>query len=536
MAERPGTSRELRRGAAGLAVMTIGSRLAGFARGLVFVRAVGATDVGDTYTRANSVPNIVFETVAGGALASSVVPVLAGPVERGDREQTLRTTAALLTWTVILLVPVSVAGVLLAHPMMELLTPAHVTGDRARAVSVGARMLAIFAPQIVLYGVGVVLTGVLQSHRRFLGPAIAPLLSSVVVAGTYVVYAVQTHAHPPTLATLTSAEELTLSVGTTVGVAVLSLSLLVPLHRAGVPLRVALEFPPGVRRRAARLALAGVAALAAQQLSLVVVLRLSYGGPSGTLVLYQLGWTVFLLPWAVLAVPLATSAFPHLVVRHGAGDLVGFTSLTAMTTRTVLLVCGAAGAVLVAAAQPIASVLVLHARGVQTPSTLAGAIAAFAPGLLGYGLVAHVGRALYACGQGRRAALATVTGWIAVLAGDLVLAAVTPSGRRLDVLAWGNTFGMTVGGVGLLLALSAEARSAVAGLTRTLPAVVVSAALSGGTGYLLAGWLEAPGLGRAVLNSAAVAAWVLAVYALVARSLDPVAVRSLLGRTEVVDG
>ena len=59
-----------------------------------------------------------------------------------------------------------------------------------------------------------------------------------------------------------------------------------------------------------RLALAGVAALAAQQLSLVIVLRLSYGGPSGTLVLYQLAWTVFLLPWAVLAVPLATSAFP----------------------------------------------------------------------------------------------------------------------------------------------------------------------------------------------------------------------------------
>ena len=75
----------------------------GFARGIVFVRAVGATDVGDTYTRANTVPNIVFETVAGGALASSVVPVLAGPADDGDREQTLRTTAALLTWTVVLL-------------------------------------------------------------------------------------------------------------------------------------------------------------------------------------------------------------------------------------------------------------------------------------------------------------------------------------------------------------------------------------------------------------------------------------------------
>ena len=47
---------ELRRAALGLAVVTVVSRLAGFARGLVFVRAVGATDVGDTYTRANTGP------------------------------------------------------------------------------------------------------------------------------------------------------------------------------------------------------------------------------------------------------------------------------------------------------------------------------------------------------------------------------------------------------------------------------------------------------------------------------------------------
>ena len=46
-------------------------------------------------------------------------------------------------------------------------------------------MLVVFAPQVVLYGVGIVLTGVLQAHRRFAGPALAPLLSSVVVIAAY---------------------------------------------------------------------------------------------------------------------------------------------------------------------------------------------------------------------------------------------------------------------------------------------------------------------------------------------------------------
>jgi len=74
----------------------------------------------------------------------------------------------------------------------------------------------------------------------------------------------------------------------------------------------------------------------------------------------------------------------------------------------VLLVIGCAAVVFVAAADPIARVLVLHARGVGTSATLAGAVTAFAPGLLGYGLVAHAGRALYAAGRGRQAAVATV--------------------------------------------------------------------------------------------------------------------------------
>ena len=55
--------------------------------------------------------------------------------------------------------------------------------------AVAARMLRIFAPQLPLYGIGIVLTGVLQAHHRFAWPVIAPLLSSVTVMGAYLSYA-----------------------------------------------------------------------------------------------------------------------------------------------------------------------------------------------------------------------------------------------------------------------------------------------------------------------------------------------------------
>src|SRR5206468_5389643 len=69
-------ARTLGTAAAGVAAVTIASRLVGFGRVAVLSHTVGTSCVGDTYQAANSIPNVVFEIVAGGALASLVVPVL----------------------------------------------------------------------------------------------------------------------------------------------------------------------------------------------------------------------------------------------------------------------------------------------------------------------------------------------------------------------------------------------------------------------------------------------------------------------------
>ena len=69
----------------------------------------------------------------------------------------------------------------------------------------------------------------LQAHRRFAAPALAPLLSSVVVAGAYLTFAAIGGSR--TVEGLSTRAELVLSVGTTLGVAALSLCLVVPVRR-----------------------------------------------------------------------------------------------------------------------------------------------------------------------------------------------------------------------------------------------------------------------------------------------------------------
>jgi putative peptidoglycan lipid II flippase len=132
--------------------VTIASRVVGFGRVAVLSHAVGTSCVGDTYQAANSVPNVVFEVVAGGALASLVVPVLAGAVAAGDRDTASRTASALLTWTLTVLAPVALLGMLLAPVLMHALVGTHPQcGGPMR--DVGARMLVVFMPQVLLYGV-----------------------------------------------------------------------------------------------------------------------------------------------------------------------------------------------------------------------------------------------------------------------------------------------------------------------------------------------------------------------------------------------
>src|SRR6185312_13102977 len=119
-----------------------------------------------------------------------------------------RTTSALLTWAATLLVPVMLLGVLLTHPLIRLLVGGgHPGCSAATEVAVGARMLAVFMPQVVIYAVAVILIGVLQGHRRFLGPALGPLVSSLVVIAAYGVFAGAASHDEVGLTTLTRSHE-----------------------------------------------------------------------------------------------------------------------------------------------------------------------------------------------------------------------------------------------------------------------------------------------------------------------------------------
>jgi putative peptidoglycan lipid II flippase len=540
------SGRQLAQGVAGaaalIAVLTLLARMAGFGRTLVFTNTVGADSTGDTYLAANNVPNIVFEVVAGGALASLVVPMLAGGIAVGDREQVRRTASALLGWALLILTPLAVAIAVLAEPIARLLLG---EGDAAQ-VDLASRFLVIFAPQVVFYGIGIVLTGVLQAHRRFAGPALAPLLSSLVVAGAYLLFA--GIGGDRDAADLTTPAELVLGVGTTLGVVALSLSLVAPMRGLGLGLRPSLRFPVGAAPRVRRLAVAGVLTLAGQQLVAAVAIRLANdGAPDGTQVVYAAGLTLFLVPWAALAVPLATSAYPGLAERAEEGDRAGFARALAPVAVLVVTASALAAAVLCAVAGAMARVF-LSSGSDATVGALRDTTLAFAPGLVGYGLIALLTRALYARGLWKAPTVCVVGGWLLAVVADVVLAAELPPADRALALGAGHSLGVTVAGCALLVVVVRVAGSAALyGLPRAGGAALLAAVVGGGAGWWLSRTLGAdPVPGDGVLAAVVVGALAgasalvvgLAVMMVVARAPLATAWRELRssGRQEVHGG
>ena len=530
----PSTIRRLTGGLAGaavvIAVITVLARLAGFGRTYTFSQTVTTSCLSQAYFTSTQFPFIVYEIVAGGALTAMVVPVLAGAAERGDREQVRRIGSALLTWIVVLMVPLSALMALGARPIMELLVGGDLAGcSRGDIVDVGSSMLAVMSLQMVMYGVAVVLYGVLQSHRRFVAPALAPLISSLVVIGAYAVYAPLGRGHENDLAGLPLSAELALSAGTALGGVAMAATAGIAACRLRLRLRPTLRFPDGVARRVRRLAAAGLATVAAQQLSALLVVRLSYEGTGGALANYQYAWAVYLLPWAILAVPIATSAFPALSARASAGERERFDRVTASTTRAVVLVSCAGAAVLAAVAVPVAAVF--NPGLPEQQEVLSRAVLAFAPGLVGYGLVAHLGRVLYACHRGRMGAAAVVTGWLVVMAADVALVLRVDREWVVAALGIGNAAGMTVAGVLLLVTLvRARGAASVAGIPRALAAGLAGGAAGGAAGYAAAALLGTGGELRSVGAGALAALAAGAVFLLIAFVIDGRDLRAVLSR------
>jgi putative peptidoglycan lipid II flippase len=504
------------RGALIVAGLTIFSRVLGLVRTLVFSQTVGASCLGTAYVTANQVPDLLYQLILGGGLTLAMIAVRGRSPARPGRDPAERAhvsqiTSALLTWTFIIVVPLCLVIVAAAGPIASLLNPSNPNAhcNHADVIAVTHEMLVVFAPQALLYGLSVVLYGLLQSYRRFAAPSIGPGISSLVLIACYLAFVPLNKGR--SLAQLPLSAELVLSVGTTLGIAALVVVAIRPTWRLRLQLRPALRFPPGVARRAGGLALVGVIELVAVDIASVVSIELANGyGKTGAIVIYNYGTQVLNSVAAILAVSIVVSAFPVLSAREGQE----FDRTSAGSTRGVLLMSWLGTAVIASIAVPAAHVL---AKQPDQVTQLIEAFVLFAPGIAGVAVIANLSRVMFVIGRLKVAAAAVAGSWLVVIVACLVLVPLVPARQVVPALALGTTIGQTVVAIPLLFvtrkicgpaAVQGAWHAALAGLAACVAGSAVGVAISLAVPLhhkLVAAALAVPAAGGAIIAFGVVA-------------------------------
>lgn len=511
----------LARGAALITVVAAISRVTGFVRVVAVAAALGTTFLANTYHTANTAPNLVFELVAAGVLTSIFVPTFIEYMVRQDKKAGWEAANALTTVALLVLTVLAVLIALSAPLIMRALTLGVAQESlRREEIALGTTFLRLFAPQVIFYGAGMIMTGVLHAHRKFGMAAVAPIFNNVVVISVYVAYAVMRGDRPPTVAGITTAETLLLGAGTTLGVVAMTVCLVPQLMRLGWSFRPRLDPRHPAVKRAARLGLWALSYAGGYQAGLVVVLLLA-NRIEGGVAAYQFAYTFFYLPHALFGVPIFHVLFPEMSEHAARGEEHAVGTRLREGLGMLAFVLLPIAAYLVIAAGPVADTTLRY--GVMSgggAALVARVLAAFAIGLPAYSAFLVFTRAYYALGDTKTPALVNAATVAVSSAVGAILFLVASEPWAVAGLALGHSLAFLLGTV-VLVSLLARRTGSVTneGVTKTV-AGSVAVTLVAAAPMVLARWLlpERTNL-QALVNLAVTAVAGAAVYLLVMKRL-----------------
>ncbi|MFG2764107.1 murein biosynthesis integral membrane protein MurJ [Streptomyces rubiginosohelvolus] len=395
------TASVLRSGAV-MAAGSVVSRATGFVRSAVVVAALGTGLTADGYTVANTVPNILYILLIGGALNAVFVPELVRAAkEHADGGAAY--TDRLLTLCTVGLLALTALAVAAAPLIVGLYT--DYDGRQAELTVALARYCL---PQILFYGLFTLLGQVLNARGRFGAMMWTPVLNNIVIIGVFGLYGVAANAD----GTLTDTHAHLLGWGTTAGIAVQTLALIPALRAAKFRWRPRFDWRGSGLTRPMRAAGWLVLLVLTNQLAYWVVTRLSTasglhaveqgvaGGAGYTA--YSYAYQLWVVPRGIITVSLVTALMPRMSRAAADGDLTGVRRDVAYALRTsAAVVVPAATALLVLAPWVIGSVFGYGRTTTADITVMAGIMMAFAPGLIAFSGQYVLSRGFYAMSDTR---------------------------------------------------------------------------------------------------------------------------------------
>ena len=309
-------SNELFRASGIMALGTIISRVTGFIRGILIVAVLGTALLADTYNVANTMPNILYNLLVGGALTAIFIPQLVRSFEHEDGGDDFA-SRLITTISLILLVLVSL-GMFFAPALVRLYAPEFFTVGFETEQEIAIAFTRYCLPQIFFLGLFTMLGQVANARGSF-GPLMwAPIannLVGIVLFGGFLLFSPGID-----ITTITSNQVALLGWGTTLSVVVQALVLVPVIRKLGISIKPKL----GVSGLGKSFNLAGwtLVYVLISQLGYLVTVNVATsaavrsaqdGVETGVgYTPYTFAYFVMLLPYSIITISIVTAILPHI--------------------------------------------------------------------------------------------------------------------------------------------------------------------------------------------------------------------------------
>lgn len=385
----------------GMAIGTLTSRITGIFRDIALVAAIGTAIFADTYSVANSLPNIIYILIAGGAINAVFIPALVRHM-KDDADGGQQFTDQLLSFIGLVLLVIVTLGVIFAGSLVGL----YATDSwSAQDFKIATLFAMWFIPQVFFYGVYTIASQVLNARDVFVLPMFAPIINNVIVIISALAFLVISD-QVPTTETVSTSQIYLLGAGTTLGVIVQALILLPALSKAGYRFNPTLNFRGSGLGKIADLAIWTIGFVIVNQVSFLILSNLTtYANVlarnenlvANGFTSYQKAQLMMMLPHSIITVSIVTALLPRLSKYAHDLDRESFNSELASAMRTVVAFIVPLAAILFLAGNRIGQFLYGYGASTAEQGQAVGKVAAmFAIGLPAFSMFYVLLRSFYA--------------------------------------------------------------------------------------------------------------------------------------------
>ncbi len=366
--------------AAVIMVTVLLSRIFGLLRDRLLASQFSVDDLG-IYFAAFRLPNLLFELLVMGALATAFIPVFTEYLVKNKDKEAFTMAAYAINLSVLVVGICMIPLIIFARQISYFLVPGFSESQRNLMVAFTQIMLV---GQLIPLIVGNFVTGMLQSFQRFLLPALAPIVYNLGIIAGVLLFAPSFGLYSAVL-------------GVALG-AFLYLAIQVPLiYKLGYRHKLEINYQHPGLKRVIHLMMPRMLGLAVAQIDSTVDLILASFLGSSSITIFYFAQNLQQVPIGLFGATFAQAALPTLSSEGAKKDLQAFKQLFLASLNQILFLVLPASVMLIVLRIPIVRLVFGAARFNWSSTVLTGkTVSFFAISIFAQSLVQLFARGFYA--------------------------------------------------------------------------------------------------------------------------------------------